>query len=313
MSIELSLSLDLETSNPHHGKLATVPIEHFQPRFSKEVIMGKVFSFDEITQRNNGPEHQSNLHENIQFLSEALVENENVIGALIYGSTAFQRTTIRSDMDVLIIIRTVTIGTEKGRDLGHLMQELQQRGAIPSFEIVPLKFAQSGCHSLDTLFWKHLKEAADRPNCRIGENPITQFSSPRLQPFLESLEDSTKETWNAEQYLGLQQRRLCHGIELWRTYSPERYLVFLQKVLEAPVHTSRRVLQARGLTGASASKKEIRSILTDHVDSSVQHRFDQLLELDGYYTRTLESQLKRPDQSQYEEALQIILYEAPQT
>lgn len=195
--------------------------------------MGKVYSWEEIN--SNQVPYLSDYIKVGDMLKKKLSESPVIMGALLCGSFLRGDHNIRSDIDCVVIYNW-----EERQNAMELFQELNMFASgfkIP-LELIPLdtELAQTSYHPIPSTFLEHLRISAEDSGT-IKKSPI-ELIKPSPMTFVE----------DTNLYLINKIRKLEKGTITLLTDSAERLYFFLQKVLELPSYTARKVLRCHGET-----------------------------------------------------------------
>lgn len=238
--------------------------------------MGRIIPYSDI---ENGlvPMRADFLQAKNEVLDLLVGLPEYVCGAKVFGSVGYGTPNERSDLDLLIIAQSDTPSfreyLKKGFDSIHDRNHVSIEPIV-----ISRRFAQTGMHSIDRLFYSHVKSIPPIGNT-AGEDPMTL-----LKPNPFSVEQTHR------QYMAQKMRRLNEGIF---TNSEEDKRRVLQRSLEAPINVGRRTLQSimyqEGLNTALDDGKDwvVDEFKRQFGNTPLAFRFDYLLSKDKEYTAFL--------------------------
>lgn len=243
--------------------------------------MGKIFTFEEI-QEGLVPKPENFIHAKKQTLDGLLqlVNNGEVVGAMVYGSVAKGTPSERSDFDLLVI----TYIEDQNTGLESLLKRVFQDTKVAVEPIViPEPLATKGLHTIDESFAISLRQVPREGNV-IGQNPsdiLVPFNFPLVRVH--------------ELYLTQKLRKLREG-KFARSQSDKLHA--LQRALEAPANTGRRTLQALHILGAidkmlvDDGKRHVTELFRDIFNNTpFVDGFNTLLQQDAGYSQLLREAL----------------------
>lgn len=253
--------------------------------------MGRVFSWQEIV--HGQVPNLSAFEEMRQMTDQALLACSDIRGAIIYGSVVYGQHTIRSDMDYLLVYRIA-----KRRHVDLVLTELAERA---SRLYVPLQFTKQEERLAGTpfahvgvLFASHLRCAVSAGGV-VGENPLNFFSFN-----VETAEEEFRT------YLANKIRSLEEYLSVYPVLGIERRFFFLKLLLEAPVHTARKMVQLLGSYLVEGDSRQHVFRPYAFLVPMQATRLRYLMELDERYSRELEEQLVTPNAEKYLAMIQRI-------
>lgn len=243
--------------------------------------MGKIFEFADIA-NNRVPKPGDFAKVKTFVLTELshLAEAGKIYGAKVFGSVAKGTPSERSDFDLVVI----TDRDKNTSPLQEMFKDIKDRTNIGIEPIVVDKeFAKKGLHSIDGLFLEHIRSVSNDDNV-AGSNPLDILKAFDLSP-----------TKIHEQYLVQKLRRLNEGVFSYSELDRNRVL---QRALEAPVNTGRRMLQVLTYMGYDfkmhddSKKAVIKHFGEVFGETSLQEGFNFLLQADQSYTTLLKESLQ---------------------
>lgn len=264
----------------------------FAPQISEEGKMGKVFTFDEI--KHKCVPELGSFNFVLDELKDWLSKSPAIIGAIICGSAVtavkFNR---RSDIDCVVIHRQ-----DMTREAVEVYQNLQQFAAkrfVP-LELITfddLTVRQHRNHLFSCTFGRHLARSANKGGI-IKTNPLPDsclFCASRNSDIVNylchKLETISK---------GLNRMPIMDEAELCR---------FLQKVLEAPIHIARKMLELNNRL-VDDSKQAVRGIYLSTATQKEKDYFQVLCDFDKDYSEELEAQLESIEPTRYQNQLDLL-------
>lgn len=244
--------------------------------------MGQVFTWDAI-QSGRIPKKEDFRHI-AMLLRTAFRDEPSIASALLFGSVVRGDSTIRSDVDCVVVY--------KAEQEWHAIQTMHAVGRVAHTLHVPVNFtscdtavAGTRFHHLGTSFVQHLQAAADAGGVIKGN--LVSLLAPTI---------TLKE--EIESYIRMKMFGVQTAFTQMASFSEEDLMRFLRKALEAPMHVARKMLiYENALRGDS--KKEVRERYQEAMPSGLGAQFNELLDLDSWYTEDLESQLKKPNKDRY--------------
>lgn len=187
--------------------------------------MGRVFSWDEVF--FGKIPRRENFAVLRDYIGLRLSQEESVSGGLFFGSITLDKHNSRSDLDLLLIYQL-----EAKEAFFKLLRQFDQHASdlyIPFRPVaVSLPAAQSGRHTLGSLFFNHLLRCARDKNNIIRADPL---------PLIKVTQSARADF---ESYIAdrLAMLNKCLGANL----SEDEFHRFLSKILELPVHLSRKLI-----------------------------------------------------------------------
>lgn len=255
--------------------------------------MGKVFRLQEV---RNHEAPQLNSFEIVGNRIGSELKESPMIGAVFCGSVIHQKHNLRSDIDCFVLYHE--------RDKKEMATRLLSLTSFADRYYVPVDFiqltpelAETRMHGITSSMEHHIRLSA-RNGGLIGKNPFTAMSLREL--------DHRDETFN---WLRQKVRILDEGSV--HRYNSYREAHFLQRLLEAPVNGTRKVLLIQG-TFENDSKAAVLALTQERIPS-LYAELTYFVELDRDYTTVLTQQLEHPDHNEYRDVLSFIRAEAERT
>ncbi|HUY62339.1 MAG TPA: nucleotidyltransferase domain-containing protein [Candidatus Paceibacterota bacterium] len=251
--------------------------------------MGQVFKWEDVARKNvPQPEAFKAVMEDVRH---RLAYEPSIVGAIMCGSVVRGDYTVRSDLDCVVLYEEV---------LQDDAFELMQSAAVDAASLhVPLVFipcdtmlAQTRMHHLGGSFLRHLRQSVASGGLIKG-NPLSAIA------------ESIPEQEDLEAYLRVKMYSLQEAWGSARTFSEDRLVSYLKKVLEAPFHVARKVLAHCGLLDED-SKRYIRERYRERMPSALANRLEDLAEFDAVYTKELERQLDSLNERRYRKLLDAV-------
>lgn len=252
--------------------------------------MGQVLSFESVS-RGRVPKLED-FSWVIKEGREALAKESSIIGALVCGSVTRGDHNLRSDIDLFVLYDHT-----KQHEAFRIMQTMSFLAAsrhvpltcIPCDDLI----AKTRMHHVGGSFLRHLERSIEAGGLLKGDP-------------LGSLARSVSEKDELESYLRMKMYNLQEAWGLAQTFSEERLLSYLKKLLEAPMHVARKVLSHQSLLSGD-SKSYIRAQYHEVMSWILSDRFEGLINMDVRYTEELVAQLDMPDEERYRQMLDSIL------
>lgn len=228
----------------------------------------------------------------IKEVREVIARDISIIGALVCGSVTRGDHNLRSDIDLFVLY-------------DHTRQHeafriMQASSFLAASRCVPLTcipcddlIAQTRMHHVGGSFLRHLERSIEAGGLLKGDP-------------LGSLARSVSEKDELESYLRMKMYNLQEAWGLMQTFSEERLISYLKKLLEAPIHVARKVLAHQGLLSGD-SKSYIRAQYREVMDWILIEQLEELIKMDARYTEELVAQLDIPDEERYRQMLDSIL------
>lgn len=232
----------------------------------------------------------------LRTLQHEFIVNSDILGAAVCGSVKRGDFDIRSDLDCFVLY-------SKSREL-EVFARLQDLSKQAADRHVPLSFipcdsilSSTRMHHVGPAFLAHLERSAS--DGLLVKGDVSQFVAQSV-PTKEELE------W----YVRVKMYTLQEGCAAVTTYSEERLVSYLRKLLEAPLHVARKVLAYQGVLTNDA-KAVVRRKYLAVMPSSLSEQFMVLLSLDAEYSAELVRQLSVPNEKLYQSFLSHLIGEVP--
>lgn len=260
--------------------------------------MGKVFGWEEVNQ-GLVPNLESGFGEVNEKLKFHISNFDGIIAATLCGSFLTGKHSIRSDMDCVLVY-----SEDEQAETIYFLQELVQLAStfyVP-LELVAIRrdIAMTPHHPLQATFLEHIA-LSTRKGGGIKGNVVGCFVSPN-----RTMKDETTN------YIIAKIRKLEKGWVTLPMMGYEEYHRYLSKLLDAPMHIARKVCRTKGIEFGQDDSKS--SVCKRYTEVSKQDEYGMLLELvelDGFYSRELNSQLADPCFQSYENLLKKLEREIP--
>lgn len=258
--------------------------------------MGVVYTLPQIKAQ------QVPLPEDFEWVLRALQHEftvfPEILGAVVCGSVKRGDFDLRSDLDCFVLY---AVGYEL--EVFARLQELSKlaAGKNVSLSFIPCDSTLSATrmHHVGPSFLAHLERSAHDGVWVKGD--VSQFAVPNV-PTKQELE------W----YVRVKMYTLQEGYAAVSTYSEERLVGYLRKLLEAPLHVARKMLAYQGVL-TEDSKAFVRTKYCEHMPTELSDQLEVLLSLDAEYTAELLRQLDSPNDKLYRNFLAYVAGEAPTT
>lgn len=252
--------------------------------------MGQVFTWDAL-EREHIPLLQD-FDSAISAFRTALAAEDSIVGAIMCGSVVRGDHTVRSDVDCFVLY--------KHEQESAAFAFMQQATAAAKELHVPLGFVpcdtlliQTRMHHLGKSFLWHLEKSSQAGGLIKGDP-------------LRMVADSVSKEEELEAYLRVKMYNLQEAWSKANTFSDERTASYLQKLLEAPMHTARKTLAHLGRLEGD-SKVQIRRLYRERMPGAMADQLERLVELDARYSAGLFEQLGHPLEDAYHRLLASML------
>ncbi len=260
--------------------------------------MGRIFTGEEI-RLGHVPKTET-VTDFIAQLRETAERTHGFRGGVLCGSYAGGTATLRSDIDGILVFDDTWFS-----DADSLMCGLHRMAAerfVPlDMRAIPTSLAQNGGHGISLSFAKHLNDAALYRNGGIGDNPMPFFAY--------RTRDKAREAWD---YVARKIQRFRHAMYRFDSLSLADQAKFLQKMIEAPIHVARKILQLEGSLEPDDSRETV--IRTYRVNTGGRERpklFNGLVSADNAYTEHLPTYLQFHIADDYRAELSTLKIEIP--
>jgi predicted nucleotidyltransferase len=252
--------------------------------------MGQVFTWEEV--RDNKIPRLGDFARVIKKLRSSVASEDSILGVLACGSTIRGDYNVRSDIDCFVLY-----DHERQSEAFAWMQEATREARLYRVPLVcipcDIQLAGTRMHHVGKSFYRHMEKSAEAGGILKG-NP------------LESIAESTPERDELESYLRMKMYNLQESWGLARTFSEERMVSYLKKMLEAPMHVARKTLTHREPL-VQDSKVYVVSHYVDLMPRAMAGQLESLVELDAMYSRELFSHRRVFRKPEYERLLASIL------
>lgn len=254
------------------------------------IILGKVFSWDEIKD-NKVPQLES-FSTVTKCVKNKLETTDGIIGSILCGSILFNKYTVRSDIDCVVIY-----DPSQRRNVVKTLRNIHQaaKALYVPVELIPLDIhtISTPLHHIEPSFAAHLQCAVENGGI-IKRNPLPLFSFENINP-----------DENVLGYFRNKLRKLEKGISEIPTMESELYR-FLQKVLEAPGHVARKILWWNKVQIPNDSKQEVIRHYPQIASTQELELFIKLIEADDKYTKELLRQLQQLNENRYQQTIKDV-------
>lgn len=255
--------------------------------------MGQVFSWNalkkgQIPRLEDFPRVVSRVRD--EMLGEA-----SIVGSLACGSVIRGDHNMRSDIDCFVLY-----DHERQAEAFAFMQKataLAARLYVPlCFIPVDTLLVKTRLHHVGASFREHLKRSIAAGGLLKGD-PLQDVAS------------SVQEEDELEAYLRVKMYNLQEAWGKALTFSDERRVSYLQKLLEAPMHVARKTLAHQGLL-TSDSKAHVQITYRRSMPRPMADQLEALVMLDTLYTQDLMEQRMHPNERTYAQLLSQLLAES---
>jgi len=252
--------------------------------------MGRVFTWKEVLEHRI-PE-LSHFPLVVAELKKTIEQESGIIGGVLCGSVLDNSFTERSDIDCVLVYDHAKFK--------HVMESLKTVVSLSNKLHIPLQLipvdadaAEQQRHNISLGFGWHLMRASQSGGV-IKENIVH-----RLKMNLNSQHQEVSD------YLGHKLARMTKGLVKMRSMGWYELHQFLQKVLEAPMHIARKLMQTNPNIRDLPAKEVMRHYLRT-AQNQKSTLFIGLTGLDGEYTTVLKAQIQRPNGGQYGDIIERI-------
>lgn len=254
--------------------------------------MGRLFSWKDVKEKRVPQPSSFVMVE--RRIGVTLTDANSIIGGLICGSTLYGNHTQRSDIDCVAVYDPNCFGeaTEIFQQLSKFANSLYVPLEIMSFD---LDIAKTRLHDIGLSFAAHLHNAATNGGI-IKEDPLPFFN---FDLGFDLTEDNRG-------YLRNKLKTMKKGINSLDTMRATKLYDFLKKVLEAPIHIARRMLQLSRVEMPDDSKQEVLNHYAKVATLREMELFQRVVGVDSAYTDELVSQLENPDRRRYFEMIKRV-------
>jgi len=251
--------------------------------------MGKVFTWDEVRQ---GMIPQLDSFTKISSEVRRVLEDSSAISAVICGSVNHGHQNVRSDIDLFVFYEE--------RDKTEMVALMLYLGEFAQDWFVPIDFIQltpelagSNMCSISPSMARHIECSARRGGL-IGLNPFYVTDVYALNHRAEAI------NWTRQKIRMLDEGAVCR-------YSETHEAQFLQKLLEAPINGTRKLLLVNG-SFEDDSKQAVLDLAGERFPELIES-LTGLLVIDAAYTEVIRRNIDYPekqDEKDYSEALLMI-------
>lgn len=249
--------------------------------------MGQVFTWEAVRQ-GHIPQLDS-FTEVVDTLRKEIAGEPSIIGALVCGSVIRGDHTIRSDIDCFVVY-----DHEQEYEAFRYMQQATSRAAqlhVPlGFIPCDMLLAGTRMHHVGISFRRHLEKSIDAGGLLKGD-PLKYFTHSLL------VEDEL------ESYLRVKMYNLQEAWGQIDTFSEERVVAYLRKLLEAPLHVARKTLAHREPLPVD-SKVYIRQHYRLTMPEEMATQLDFLIDMDAWYSHELVSAIRTLDEESYRSTIE---------
>lgn len=258
--------------------------------------MGRVYTWAEVRDRHV-PAPQD-FAKAIGLMREEILDASIVTNAQFFGSVPRGDFNHRSDVDCICFCRPKNIA-----DMVALTRSLTSKVREKWFIHVNMLIAEdtwveSRLHSFGPTFVTHLLSASEHPGAVIKGDVVGKIA------------ESMRPRFDVDGYLRNKHQSL---LEFWVRYDssicPDR-MRMLQKALEAPTHTARKVLMRRVeasghfMKSHTDNKKSVGEYYMRIMPEPHKELFRQLVRIDQAYSEEVERQMVRLDSHGYHTVIQ---------
>lgn len=248
--------------------------------------MGQVFTWDAVRLGQIPKKESFRVVENLTRVM--LSVEPAVVSALLFGSVIRGDSSIRSDVDCVVVYKT---------DQEHAaMKVMNTIDRMAHALHVPVNFtpcdtvlAGTRLHHLGVSFVRHLQASIDAGGLIKGE--FLGLLAPTISPEQE-----------IESYIKMKMYSMQESLAGAPSFSDERMALFLKKGLEATTHVARKMLIYESVLQGD-SKREIQKRYKEVMPKELADMLDFLLELDLYYSMELDVQVRHPNLDNYKRVL----------
>ena len=251
--------------------------------------MGKVFTWKEVV-RKRVPQLEDFVL-TIDLLRKAFAPEGSIVGAVAFGSAVRGDYDLRSDIDCFVLY-------DRAQEY-EAFEVMQSVTMMANLRRVPLTcvpcdtlVSATRMHHIGSSLRKHL-EVSSRIGGLLKGDPLRHIANVR------SREEEV------EEYLRFKLYGIQEASGAARTFSEERFVSYLKKLLEAPMHVARKVLVHRKLLEGD-SKREVFASYVKYMGRELSDHLERLISLDALYTEELREQLRCPHEKGYRMMLQKI-------
>lgn len=253
----------------------------------KEVwFMGKVFMWEEI---KNGMIPELNSFERVVTEIKSRLEDAPLIGGVICGSVNYGHHNVRSDIDCLVLYPEEA-KPEMVNVLLSLTEFAEELYVPIDFIQVTPELAQTSIQNISPSMAQHI-QGSTKNGGLIKTNPFARMTLHHLDDRLEAI------NWIRQKI-----RRLDEGAI--HRYPPREETQYLQKLLEAPIHGTRKLLLTNG--GFENDSKTAVVGLTEEYFPELADDLRHFGTVDRFYTEKLLAQIKFPDEDEYKKTLSTV-------
>lgn len=245
--------------------------------------MGKVFMWEEI--KNSMIPELSSFERVIAEIRSKL-ENSPLLGGVICGSVNYGRHNVRSDIDCLVLypeeakaeMVEILLGLTKFADGLYV--------PVDFIQVTP-ELATTNLQGISPSMVQHIQCSAKNGGL-IKNNPFEHMNLRQLDNRTEAI------NWTRQKVRMLDEGAVHH-------YPNQKEAYFLQKLLEAPIHGTRKLLLATG--GFEDDSKLAVMGLTEERFPELAIPLGCLVMLDIAYTETVNIDLEFQEEEEYREVL----------
>lgn len=258
--------------------------------------MGSVFTAEEV-ERRHVPSVE-NFPNAIELLKKRLRADPAIIAALLLGSVVRGDFNRRSDIDCMAVYET-SQEHQAQMTLQAVTWECKQMYVTINFIPCDSETAKSGMHHFGPGFVGHLENSKNAGGVVKGD--VVSKIGPTV----------TREE-EAKTYVRSKLYNLEESYSQYSSFSNERKVGYLKKILEAPVHVVRKVVGMQG-TLADDSKRAVIARYAEIAPPNLLNELNELVALDAWYTAEVDAVMQYFDRERYGACLQRIEAAIPKT
>lgn len=247
--------------------------------------MGKIFSFEEINAR--AIPKISGFKMVADYVRDGLEKSDVIVGGTLFGSTAWDACTVRSDVDFFVIY--------KPEYRARAMRMFQEMTSHAAHFYVPLNIisiaadiAKSPLHSIGASFMRHLLHAAEKSGNVKGKN-------------LKDLISSAHFDWKEDErsYFRHKLRKLEEWLCDASVLNEDALLHAITKALGVAVRTARKVLIWHHGPMPDDSAREVYKRYPSIASKDELELFERLIGTDECYNLALPPHIEKPNKEEY--------------
>lgn len=251
--------------------------------------MGKVFTWEEI---NNGMIPRLSSFEQVVVEIRSRLKDSPLIGGVICGSVSYGCHNVRSDIDCLVLYPEEA-KAEMVRILLGLTEFADELYVPIDFIQITPELATTNMQGIVPSMLQHMEISASNGGL-IKANPFENMELLRLDNRAEAI------NWTRQKVRKLDEGAVHH-------YNDTKEANFLQKLLEAPIHGTRKLLLTRGKF--EDDSKQAVLALTEECFPELVNPLHRLVSLDKTYSDLMNIELTFPgthEEKYYRKVLGLI-------